>query len=268
MDVIIHMAKEWFKMNINLEAAKIKIGDGKKIPLWLCLCIALSLRVWLIVHTHGIIDGDEALVGIQAQHTLQGEQPIYFYGQAYMGSLEAYLISILFMLFGSSVWVLRAEPILLSLILVWLTWICAHLLADRASLPPQATVIFTWTSTLSAAILPLYDMIAELHTLGGYSEIFIIMLLLLLSALRLIDRWEAEASRKELALRWCAIGFLIGLGFWIDPLVIYALVAIAIWIVWGIAGIRRAHRLRFRDSVLALAIVPSALIGASPAIYW
>src|SRR5690242_14421591 len=34
-------------------------------PLWLCLLIALVLRIWLVVHTNGVIDGDEALVGIQ-----------------------------------------------------------------------------------------------------------------------------------------------------------------------------------------------------------
>jgi uncharacterized membrane protein len=185
-----------------------------------------------------------------------------------MGSLEAYFISILFALFGSSVWVLRTEPVLLSLVLVWLTWRCSHALADRAGLPPHAKVIFTWSSTLSAAILPLYDTIAELHTLGGYIEIFIVMLLLLLSALRLTDRWNARASRKELALRWCGIGLLIGLGFWIDPLVIYTVVAIAIWIGWEVAGMHRSRCLRFYDCVLALVMVPSALIGALPAIYW
>ena len=90
-------------------------------PLWLCLLIALGLRIFLVVHTHGVIDGDEALEGIQAERILHGDFPVYFYGQAYMGSLEAYFIAILFALFGSSVWVLRAEPILLSLGVVWLT---------------------------------------------------------------------------------------------------------------------------------------------------
>src|SRR5438105_4358609 len=50
-------------------------------PLWGCLLLALLVRVWLVIHTHGVIDGDEALVGIQAQHILHGEFPLYFYGQ-------------------------------------------------------------------------------------------------------------------------------------------------------------------------------------------
>src|SRR5437870_7275744 len=84
-------------------------------PLWLCLLLALLIRIWLIYHTHGLIDGDEAMIGIQAEHILRGEHPIYFYGQAYMGSLEAYVMAVLFALGGASVWMLRAEPTLLSL---------------------------------------------------------------------------------------------------------------------------------------------------------
>ena len=33
---------------------------------------------------------------------------------------------------------------------------------------------------------------------------------------------------SELALRWAGIGFLVGLGLWIDPLISYACAAIAI----------------------------------------
>src|SRR5947209_8252111 len=91
-------------------------------PLWLCLLTALLVRIWLIYLTHGVIDGDEAMVGIQAEHILRGEHPIYFYGQAYMGSMEAYLSAILFAITKPSVWTLRAEPTLLSLLVVYLTW--------------------------------------------------------------------------------------------------------------------------------------------------
>src|SRR5579863_7863963 len=128
-------------------------------PLWACLLIALVLRIWLIVRTHGVIDGDEALVGIQAEHILRGERPfpLYFYGQAYMGSLEAYLTAILFKIAGPSVWTLRAEPTLLSLVVVWLTGKMAQALADVAQLPARATQLFLITAMLFAAVSPVYD---------------------------------------------------------------------------------------------------------------
>src|SRR2546427_247871 len=83
-------------------------------PLWICLLLAVIIRVWLVARTHGVIDGDEVLVGVQAEHILRGELPIYFYGQPYMGSLEAYLVAILIAIAGPSAWTLRGEPILLS----------------------------------------------------------------------------------------------------------------------------------------------------------
>ena len=106
-------------------------------PVLCSLLIALLLRLWLVAHAGGVVNGDEALVGIQAQHILRGERPIYFYGQVYMGSLEAYLIALLFALFGSSAWALRAEPIILSLLIVWLTCKLAALLAS--ALPPMSS---------------------------------------------------------------------------------------------------------------------------------
>src|SRR6266516_7185081 len=200
-------------------------------PLWLCLLVALLIRVWLVYHTHGVIDGDEAMVGIQAEHILRGEHPIYFYGQPYMGSLEAYLMALLFAIAGPSVWMLRAEPILLSLGVVWLTWKLAGILADAAQLPPFARQMFKTVAALFAALPPLYDTVLELRTLGGYIETFVLMLFLLISAFQLIRRWHAGASSKELALRWAGIGFIVGLGFWVNPLLVSAVLATAIWIV-------------------------------------
>src|SRR2546421_2020474 len=174
--------------------------------LWLCLLAALVLRTWLIVHTHGIIDGDEALVGIQAERILHGNFPVYFYGIPYFGSLEAYLASILFAIFGPSAWALRAEATIMSLVLVWLTWRLASSLADAAQLPQYPKRTFTLIAGLVAAVPPLYDGIVELRTWGGYIEIFVLMLLLLLSAFRLTRRWHEGASKRELFWRWAGIG--------------------------------------------------------------
>jgi hypothetical protein len=73
-------------------------------------------------------------------------------------------------------------------------------------------------------------MAEEMRVQGGYMEAFVIMLWLLFCAFRLTQRWGQQASWRELGLRWAGIGLLIGLGLWIDPLIIYACAAIAIWI--------------------------------------
>ncbi|HLZ57266.1 MAG TPA: hypothetical protein VKR06_09990, partial [Ktedonosporobacter sp.] len=226
------------------------------LPLLVCLLIALLLRVWLIVHTQGVLDGDEAMTGIQAEGILRGEHPIYFYSQAYMGSLEAYLIAGLFALFGPSVWALRAEPVMLSLAVVWASWRFASSLAGAARLPARERQYFRVLVALCAAIVPLYDAVVELRALGGYIETFLLMLLLLDATLRLTQRWlvsghdkpargdlrpsvptsvegsgRAAITVRELLWRWAWIGVLVGLGFWIDPLVISAVFVAAVWIV-------------------------------------
>jgi hypothetical protein len=252
-------------------------GDA---ALWVCLLVAAAVRVWLVMHTHGVIDGDEALVGIQAEHILHGELPVYFSGQPYLGSLETYCIALLFAIFGPSVWVLRAEPILMSLILVWLTWRLASVLAVVAQLPPYARRYFVTISALLAAVPPLYDGIAEMRTWGGLIETLILMLLLLLSALQLSRRWRGGASKGELALRWAGIGFIAGLGFWIYPLIISAILTAAAWIVCGaIAGVvtvRQQNAAALRQAIItmlagflpAAAAIPASLAGFAPALYW
>lgn len=249
-------------------------------PLWLCLLAALLIRIWLTYHTHGVIDGDEATVGIQAQHILRGEHPYYYYDQPYMGSLEAYLVALLFAIAGASVWTLRAEPILLSLVVVWLTWRLAGALTDAAHLSPFAQQMFKTLAALFAAIAPLYDTVLELHTLGGYVETFVLILLLLLSVFQLTRRWRAGTAKKELAWRWAGIGFIVGFGFWVDPLIIIAVLAATIWIVvFCLAELiqlsrqavpERQYSLRsfLKRLLLSLAAIPACLVGLAPALRW
>src|SRR5579885_2396331 len=139
-------------------------------PLWFCLLLALGLRIWLVIRTQGFIDGDEAVVGIQAQHILRGELPVYYYGQPYMGSLEAYFIALIFALVGPSTWAMRAEPILLSLALVWLSWRLAGALAAAAKLSASARRLFMTIAALFAALPPLYDAVMETRTWAAISR--------------------------------------------------------------------------------------------------
>jgi hypothetical protein len=252
-------------------------------PLWLCLLITLGLRIFLVIHTHGVIDGDEALVGIQADRILHGDFPIYFYGQAYMGSLEAYFIAMLFAFFGSSVWVLRAEPILLSLAVVSLTWHLASLLIETTSLSRNTRRIFMTVAALCAAIPPLYDGVIEGRTYGGFIEMLSIILLLFICTIRLTRRWFEGASKKELAWRWAGVGFLVGLGFWIYPLIASAALAVVLWISGSaILAIyknykrspqeaRRSLSMLFspiKYCWLAVTAIPAAMLGMAPALYW
>jgi len=254
--------------------------EWEYLPLLVSLVVTLLLRAWLITHAGGVLDGDEATVGVQAEHILHGERPVYFYGQANMGSLEAYLIALLFAIFGPSVWALRAEPALLSLIIVWATWRFATILAEGARLKPHALRYFRTCSVFFAAITPLYDAVVEMKTLGGYIEIFIIMLLLLLCTLRLTQRWQTGVATRELLWRWMGIGALLGLSLWVNLLAISAITTIALWLAlfclqrvirwqfYGDASPHKATSLVARGLFSALGALPAACITAMPALLW
>lgn len=248
-------------------------------PLWLCLLAALIIRVLLIVRTHGTLDGDEALLGIQAEHILQGERPIYFYGIPYFGSLEAYVAALLFAFFGPSVAALRAETTIFSLLLVAATWWLASLLARGAHLPPYARKCFTVIAALIAALPPLYDGIVELRTGGGWIESFVLMLLLLIAAYRLTVRWHEKARNRELALRWAGLGFLVGFAMWIYPLVSVAILAAALWIILDrlveiIQQVRASASLlvaaarSLKELLLGVVAIPACAVGFTPGIIW
>jgi hypothetical protein len=244
-------------------------------PLWLCFLLAILSRVWLIVHTHGVMAGDEMMVGLQAEHILRGERPVYYYAQPYMGSLEAYLAAFIFLFTGPAVWAMRLETIPMGLLMVYLAWRFAAVLAETAHLSARLKTTFMTIAALVAAFPPLYDMAEEMRVQGGYMEAFVIMLWLLFCAFRLTQRWGQQASWRELALRWAGIGLLIGLGLWIDPLIIYACAAIAIWIGgYFVLKLVKPHRQPpgrsrlLEEGLLVLSAVPALLVGFLPGLIW
>jgi hypothetical protein len=220
--------------------------------------LSLVFRLWLVARTHAMIDADEAMVGIQAERILHGQFPVYFYGQAYMGSLEAYLVAPLVAVLGPTGWALRLVPIVLSLLLVYLTWRLALALLPTGA---PSTPMLAGLASLVAAIPPLYDAVAEMRAWGGQIEIYVISLALLLCAVELADRLRAGAGGAEQGRRWLLIGFLAGLGIWINPLVIYALVAAFLWLLPPVSA-RAFPAIAERISSL---VVRVPFVGSGPA---
>src|SRR5260221_8163195 len=69
-------------------------------PLWLCFLLAILSRVWLIVHTHGVMAGGGMVGGLQAEHIFRGGRPVFYFAQPLMGSLEARFIAFIFFFSG------------------------------------------------------------------------------------------------------------------------------------------------------------------------
>src|SRR5438552_4022658 len=70
--------------------------------------VATLLRLALMSLNWPVTNSDEATMGLMANHiAYSGEQTTFYYGQYYMGSMEAYIAAALFRLFGSSTFTLR-----------------------------------------------------------------------------------------------------------------------------------------------------------------
>lgn len=184
----------------------------------LCLVLALLVRIIILIRAHGMMEADEAVLGIQAERILRGELPIYFAGQNYMASWDAYLAAPLIALFGPSATLLHAITTAESLLLVPLLGALAkQLYGVQARLPAM----------LLAALPSLFVSATEIHMLGGYVETLVVGTVLLLVVSSIATHWEAGRSTSRL---WLLTGLLTGFGIWIDPLIVSFLLAGILWI--------------------------------------
>jgi 4-amino-4-deoxy-L-arabinose transferase-like glycosyltransferase len=170
---------------------------------WLALLLAAGWKLVLLAASVFPFNADEAVVALMARHILRGEIPLLFYGQAYMGSLDAILVAAGFSLFGQTVAVVRLVQagLYLGTIAVWyrLIW------KGFGSLP---------MARMTAFLLAFPPVLVGLYTtvsLGGYGEAMFLggCCLSLAVEIRL-------GARRPIC--WFLLGLLAGLGFWSFPL--------------------------------------------------
>ena len=229
------------------------LQDDKKLA-WIvtgaALALSLLLKGWLIVGGFLPFNADEAVVALMGRHILQGARPVFFYGQAYQGSLDAWLAAAGFAVFGEQVWVIRLVQSVLYL----------GTLATTAWL---GKVIFRrWVvGALAALLLAIPTVNVTLYTsvsLGGYGEALLLGNLILLCAFGMTRR-DTHAARAGLWLVW---GFLSGLGVWAFGLTLIYTIASGLYILAWL-GRSRGEVGRRAPAWVGLALV-GALLGAAP----
>src|SRR5437763_3117271 len=168
------------------------------------MLIAALFRAYLMNTVFAHVDSDQAVLGLMAYHIQAGERPVFYYGQSYMGSLEAYLAAPLFSLFGANDWTLRLPTLAFSVGFVGaLYWLGVTLYSRRIAVLAGLFV------ALGPAILMNWSTVAG----AGYIEIMVCGVLLFLLAVRYPD---LRAMPVTAAL---ASGFLAGLGVWMQPMI-------------------------------------------------
>ncbi|MFQ5616193.1 MAG: hypothetical protein ACE5GO_07015 [Anaerolineales bacterium] len=183
------------------------------------------MKIWLVVAGVVPFNADEAVVALMARHILQGARPLFFYGQAYMGSLDAILIAIGFVIFGQQVWVIRLVQALLYLGTIKTT----ARLGEVALGSKRVGVLAAWLLAVPAVNVTLYTT----ATLGGYGEALLIGNMILLTALRIAKSTKSPYKHKGTSNWLCfSWGALAGLGLWVFGLTLVYSLPAGVFLLW------------------------------------
>ena len=123
--------------------------------------MAVAFKVLLLAQAAFPFNADEAVVGLMARHVLDGKIPVFFYGQAYMGSLDALLVAGAFRLLGEFVAAFGVQAVVYGATVataVLLAWRIFHRL---------------WLAGAAGLLLAIPSVNTTLYTtvsLGGYGE--------------------------------------------------------------------------------------------------
>ncbi len=235
--------------------------NRKDVWIWMgvgaALLVAMGLKGWLVFSGKLPFNSDEAVVALMGRHILGGETPTFFYGQAYMGSLDAWLVAFGFWFFGEHVWVVRLVQMSLYLGVL----VSTYRLGEVAFGSKQVGLGAVWLLAIPNVIVSLYTTVS----LGGYGEGLLIGNLILISGIRNIN--DLTAKRFVKAERWLVWGFLAGLGLWVFGITLIYSLGVGIFLVLKLAekgrGFRNWVKAERNWNPLDLVII-GGLVGASP----
>lgn len=212
--------------------------------LFACLLILLAagLSYTYLIHPIEHFDADEAIVGLMARHILNGNIPAYFYGQGYMGSLEALVAAGYFAAFGSSVFSLKLAPLTFYILFLILQYrLIRNFRGVALALTTLAiTVVFSDTNILWTT-----------KARGGFTETIFWGTLAYTIFFQLMDG-NLRNGRKGWWMVFL-LGLTIGIGFWNCSMVSYYYLPLALYlIIFGAAEIKKNRRDKNRPSPVRL----------------
>ena len=200
-----------------------------------------ALRVWILSSPLGVLESDEAIVGLMARHALHGELKVFYWLSLYGGTQEALLTAAVFAVTGSSVVVLKLVPLAIFVAAGVLTW-----RVGLRTVGPNAARV----GTALYWIWPPYFAWWTTKARAYYATGLLCELVALLFVLRLRER----DSRLDAAV----LGFTLGFGIWATEQALLMPLPALLWLAW-----RRPRAFRLAPYAIAAGIV-----GAAPWLAW
>ncbi len=213
------------------------------------VAIGLAWRIWMLTHYRLVSGGDvdvyladEGIVGLMGKHILeQHALPVFFYGQSYLGALEAYVAALFFAVFGVGLTSLRAVPLVFSIAL--------GVVVYRFAYRFHSVAVARWATAL-VAVAPMYFLQWNLKARGGFVEhVFLLFVVMLLF-------WSFYLYRRRDPLTAFALGLAAGVALWVNQLVGAYLAAMAFLML-----LDREDRRGWKEAAIGLVLGASLLIG-------
>ena len=195
---------------------QVKWRDG--VVLLILLFLATGLRWDFLAASNFRVDSDEAIVGLMAQDISQGATvPVFYYGQHYMGSLEAMLVSALYSLAGFHPAWIKVVPLVFSLLFILVVYFIGVQLAGRLAGIVSATLCAIGPGTL---------LVWSTKARGGFIEIVFFAALAVLLTIYWLRDERPDWTRLGI------IAVILGFGWWTNNQIVYVYLPIAFAVFW------------------------------------
>jgi hypothetical protein len=198
---------------LNRKRLRVRQED---LSIFALIFMATLLRLILIYFHWPTTNSDEGNMGLLARHVAyNGEWPIFFYGNPYLGPVEGYLAAPLFHLFGPSTFTLRLG--LLPFFPLFL--ICMYYLTRL--LYTQKLAIFTVILLCFGS----QDIISrQLKAVGEYPELLFFAAFISLVICWLVLSYHTVGEQSRTTARriftYAVLGLVIGVAVWVDFLIL------------------------------------------------
>jgi hypothetical protein len=176
---------------------------------FLILGAAVLVRLPYLLFWDLFFSSDTAVLGLMARHFLRGDFSVYYWGEAYYGSLDSALLAPLFKIFGPTPGVSQWIPFVFSLLTIWVFYRYANCVLDR------------WSARVSTLILALAPpgLFQITHSVFNYTFILFFGII----HLSLFERFLRGEKRKWFFL---ISGLVLGFSWYYFRLILVFWVAI------------------------------------------
>ncbi len=175
------------------------------------LLIGILIRLIFFLRAYEIIpiSSDEAWPGLMAKHILDGEFPVVYWGQSYMGTVESFFQAIFIYLFGTIPFSVRVYPLLVGILFIFVTFKIADEMYNRG------------VALIAASLVSIPTVYLSICTSMVPPDNYLATALIGSSAILLLHRVIYKPISEDEKMRYhILLGFLSGLGFWIHILYI------------------------------------------------